>query len=282
MQLKKCFLMAALALMATFAKADGLWHDSYDEAVAEAKASGKLLLIDFMANWCGPCRKMEIDVWNKPEIQQLMAHYVPVKLNVDYNRATAMSYGVRGIPDVVISDMWGGVYERRVGYRTPADIEHLLKKYASDVSMANRLLDTYNEMDNKTPSAALDVALGFQTCASRAQDKGMKRILLGQSNVFLNKAKKKAKNDPSFAQRAELFKSINYTINGKAAKSIKAIDKIGLENITPDNLAVAHYGLAMAYKALGDSAKSAEMETKLASDLGGEAFVALLGNTAQH
>ena len=54
---------------------------------------GKVLL-DFYADWCGPCRAMN------PTLSQFQgaSNFELVKVNVDENRELAQQYGVRGIP----------------------------------------------------------------------------------------------------------------------------------------------------------------------------------------
>lgn len=58
------------------------------------KASG-LVVVDFYADWCGPCKMMA------PIIDSISEDYDDVKfvkLNVDYNQDLAMNYGVMSIP----------------------------------------------------------------------------------------------------------------------------------------------------------------------------------------
>lgn len=71
--------------------------ENFDTSVLKAES---LVLVDFWAEWCGPCRAME------PAIHALATHYVGKvsvgKLNVDDNPAITMRYTVRGIPTVML------------------------------------------------------------------------------------------------------------------------------------------------------------------------------------
>ena len=68
-------------------------------AYNELVASGKPFVIDFWAEWCGPCRALG------PVIEELAAEYegkvVIGKCDVDQNNDLAIKFGVRNIPPVV-------------------------------------------------------------------------------------------------------------------------------------------------------------------------------------
>ncbi len=84
--------------------------DTFKEEVLDYKG---VVLVDFYADWCGPCRMLgpileEIDEENKDTNIKL------VKLNVDDNQLTAMEYNVMSIPTVVIFKN-GKVFDQKIG-----------------------------------------------------------------------------------------------------------------------------------------------------------------------
>lgn len=66
----------------------------------ESSIQGKVVLIDFWAEWCGPCR-MFIPIL-EGLASELGPGYMVAKINVDSNQALAAKFGVRNIPAVFI------------------------------------------------------------------------------------------------------------------------------------------------------------------------------------
>jgi thioredoxin 1 len=78
----------------------------------EVLKNAELTLVDFWAEWCGPCRALG------PTIDTLADHYAGkvkvYKLNVDENPASAQKFKVRGIPTVMLVKN-GQVVDQLVG-----------------------------------------------------------------------------------------------------------------------------------------------------------------------
>ncbi len=71
--------------------------ENFEEEVLK---SDKPVVIDFYADWCGPCRMMSPII---DEIAEEKAEMIKVgKVNVDENQELAMKYGVMSIPTIVI------------------------------------------------------------------------------------------------------------------------------------------------------------------------------------
>ena len=79
------------------------WEISLNAAKQKASRSGRLVLIEFSAPWCGACRAMENEVFNQPGVgRAIEANFVPVHLNSDYSAETATQYGVTKLPTTVL------------------------------------------------------------------------------------------------------------------------------------------------------------------------------------
>lgn len=94
----------------------------------EVKNTKGLVLVDFYADWCMPCRMLA------PTIEKIAEEYVGRvkvgKLNVDANFATASQFSVSGIPTIMLFKD-GAMAERLVGLQTLDVLKGVINKHIS-------------------------------------------------------------------------------------------------------------------------------------------------------
>lgn len=87
---------------------------------------GGVTVMDFWAPWCGPCRLIG------PIIEELSVEYdgkaIVGKVNVDDSPETAMKYGVRSIPTIVVLKD-GEEVKRHVGVTTKANLAKYIEEH---------------------------------------------------------------------------------------------------------------------------------------------------------
>jgi len=92
----------------------------------EVLESGATCLVDFWAEWCGPCRRVA------PIVEELAEEYKGrvkiVKLNVDDGQKTATNYGVMSIPTLMFFK-GGKVVEQIIGAVDKAELKRKIEEH---------------------------------------------------------------------------------------------------------------------------------------------------------
>ncbi|MFW6162511.1 MAG: thioredoxin [Planctomycetota bacterium] len=98
--------------------ADGLKVITDDNFETEVLGADVPVVVDFWAEWCGPCRKVS------PIIEELAGDYgeqvVFGKMNVDENSETPVKFGIMSIPTVILFKD-GEAVDKMIGARSKAD-----------------------------------------------------------------------------------------------------------------------------------------------------------------
>jgi len=96
---------------------------NFDETVLK---SGATVLVDFWAEWCGPCKRLG------PTVDALAADYLGKitvgKLNIDENPKVPEKYQVRGIPTLLLFK-GGQLVESKVGLAQKEELKQMLDKH---------------------------------------------------------------------------------------------------------------------------------------------------------
>jgi thioredoxin 1 len=104
-------------------QAFAITDDTFESEVLQANGP---TLVDFSADWCGPCRMIG------PIVEEIAGEYEGklrvVKMDVDNNRKTPERYGIHGIPTLILFKE-GMEATRIVGYRPKEALVEVLVPY---------------------------------------------------------------------------------------------------------------------------------------------------------
>lgn len=94
----------------------GKWFHNLDEAAKIAKATNKIIMIDFMTTWCGPCKIMAAEAFTSEPFMERAKNFVLCKLDAEVETGLAAKYSVTAYPTVVFIKPDGTMVHKFVGY----------------------------------------------------------------------------------------------------------------------------------------------------------------------
>jgi thioredoxin len=99
---------------------DSILHVTDSSFEDEVLKSNQAVILDFWAEWCGPCKMIA------PILDELAEQYkdklTVAKINIDENQNTPQTYGVRGIPTLILFKD-GDVVATKVGAASKSQLE---------------------------------------------------------------------------------------------------------------------------------------------------------------
>jgi thiol-disulfide isomerase/thioredoxin len=102
------------------------WSD-FGSGLGRAEGEGKPMMVTFVANWCGYCKKMDRTTWKDPAVVERLSEIVAVRVDVEDARnrngytgtELASRYGIHGTPAMMVLDEGGQVVSQTSGYLDP-------------------------------------------------------------------------------------------------------------------------------------------------------------------
>lgn len=221
--MKKVLLLLVLFSQGIFANT---WYTDLETAQKVAIATNKLILVDFWADWCGPCKKMDQDVWNDEEVKTILENFVPLRVDFDTQRRLTTQYGVRGIPYVVIIDPNGIVFHSNLGYTNKSQTLKVLNKFKLNTSYMQ--LETAYHSRNPSYSTALRLAQKYLDYSLHVNE-DVRNDILNVTKNYLSEAEKmlddKQSNFNMVNQKIELMEANADLYSGNYRKLERTLEK---------------------------------------------------------
>jgi thiol:disulfide interchange protein len=104
-----------------------------DEALARAKSERKPIVLDFSAEWCAPCKRMEKTTFTDAKVKELLQRCILVRIDVDQHEELAQRLSVIGLPDLRFVTPEGKVVQKLRGYQFPDDFAAELARFIQSV-----------------------------------------------------------------------------------------------------------------------------------------------------
>ncbi len=96
------------------------------KGIEEAKAQKKLMLLNFGADWCGPCKLMDRKTFPNPRVRAELESWVVLRVDADEHRELARAFSVSVLPAYLAVNQQGGVLDKRLGYVVAVDFAEWL------------------------------------------------------------------------------------------------------------------------------------------------------------
>jgi thiol:disulfide interchange protein len=105
------------------------WTSDLDAGLARAKSENKPVMIDFVADWCGPCKSMDASSFSDAIVIRKAQAFIPVRIDIDKQKEVAAklnglarAYGGAGIPNILFLSGDGTKLKQIIGFKTAKEL----------------------------------------------------------------------------------------------------------------------------------------------------------------
>jgi len=104
------------------------WQTSLPAALQMAKRTGKPVMVDFYATWCGPCKLLDKEVYTNADVVKEAKKWISVKIDADKNPALVEKYKVTGFPTLTFIKPDGSIMKTQAGLAVPENQQKSMKQ----------------------------------------------------------------------------------------------------------------------------------------------------------
>jgi tetratricopeptide (TPR) repeat protein len=130
---------------------------SLNEAKAQAKKDGKLLLVDFTAVWCPPCGEMDKTTWEDPKVVKwIHDNAIAIQIDVDKEQSIARDMKVVAMPSLVVFKNKEDEIDRTLGFQDGDELLKWLTAVNNGVTSLDKLQQEFDLAKSKGGSRELE------------------------------------------------------------------------------------------------------------------------------
>jgi len=288
----KFALLLVIALFMGFkaASADEIAFEkgTFNEILAKAKDQNKIVMIDFITDWCIWCKHLDMRVYNNKEVVEYAnAHQVNWKTDAEKEgKDLAKKYNVSGYPTLVFVDSDGNEIDKIVGFYPAPDflvniqkindrkstLAYLQETYSTDktnlkanLDLANKLIETGKGEDAKTYLSFI-IQQDASNSAGYTDDAelliSMMEVKDKKPETYISEVTAILDKYPgtNLEKDTKLFLSDKYQESKNDEKAFAVLTELVQKNPGDDmvNFYMGQYYLGKARKTNGDSAATAD------------------------
>lgn len=199
-----------------------------NKAIETAKKEDKIIMIDYFAVWCIPCKNFDKEVWQNEEAIKKISKMdiIPMKLDAEKEGVeSAKKYSITAYPTILFIDKNGNEIGRKVGYGGMKDVLNAIERNSAD-----RI--SISELEEKLKNNPEDLSVAYKLAKKLSTNKIKETENLYQNIYEKDKNNEKGYGTKAFVERLMLkFQDLSNSLNlieRLAALSYREIEPVTL------------------------------------------------------